>query len=141
VKISGNKGHAAKRDIEGPEFAVPAGVPKPPKTMGKEGAAFWRQLAPKLHQIGLLTEVDLPLFEQLCGSWDLLQEANRNIREGKLTTTAKSGYEQVSPWFTIRRETLKQMIQIGARFGLSPSDRTGLDVPKLKTDPGEEWFG
>lgn len=86
-------------DLE-PVYPVPAGVPEPPEWLESYSKSLWRRLAPLLHGQGILTEADLPAFENLCDLYhrwrtyrdDLSarKEYNRLLTEFGLTPSSRS---------------------------------------------------
>ena len=89
----------------------------------------WEELALRLHNLGLLTEIDLDVFSAYCVSWSNWRSAEDSVKEFGPTTTAQSGYTQVSAHVTRAKNHLAEIIKLGALLGLSPSARTRVEVP------------
>ena len=99
----------------------PTGEASAPTWLSKKAKAVWKQLAPELEAIGLLTSIDEQAFA---------------IKGGK-TQTTKDGFVRKSPWLSVRDEAHKRMQQIGAQFGFSPASRTRIEV-KPKDDKSDK---
>lgn len=133
VDLRGNPG---KREVNKnePKPKVSNEVPKPPKHVGKHGKKIWRKLAPELHRLGLLTEIDLQQFELYCYNYNLFMEARISLESSdKLYYTTDKGGMSKRPEIEIINKAVITMDRIGKNFGLDPSSRTTLKVsPKEK---------
>ena len=49
----------------------------------------WDELALRLHNLGLLTEIDLDVFSAYCTSWSNWRSAEDSVKEHGATTTAQ----------------------------------------------------
>ena len=88
--------------------------------MGREGRVVWREYAPKLLEMGLLTELDVELFAQACA----------------LAAVARTLF----PGSADHMKVLAAMGQILAQFGFSPSARTKISVTPKKEDKFEDFL-
>ena len=105
-----------------------------PEWLPKEARDKWNQLAPTLQRNGLLTECDLDTLTLYCQTWVRYLEAEDKLQTEGSTTTAASGYTQVSAWVTIAKNARSDLLMFGDRLGLSPSARG-----RIHTEPmGEE---
>ncbi len=75
-------------------------TPRPPDWLGLYGKNRWRKLAPILAKAGLLTDGDIPAFEQLCDEYD-------TVRRDPLAAGARDRYRKLL-----------------VEFGLTPSSRS-----------------
>lgn len=75
-------------------------TPKPPEWLGIYGKNRWRKLAPMLSTVGLLTDGDIPAFEQLCDEY-------QSIRTDPTNGSARDRYRKLL-----------------TEFGLTPSSRS-----------------
>lgn len=100
----------------------------PPDWLSDRAQEKWNELAPMLAADGLLTECDLDTLALYCQTWIHYLDAAKALEEGGTTSVARSGYEQVSPYVTIAKNCLADLIKIGDRLGLNPSTRTRLQV-------------
>lgn len=92
----------------------------PPKWLGREGKVIWREYAPKLLEMGLLTELDVEMFAQACA----LAAAARTLLVGS----------------TDHLKAVAAMGQILGRFGFTPSERTKLAVVPKTKDKFEDFL-
>ena len=101
---------------------------KAPDWLSEGATQKWDELALRLHNLGLLTEVDLDTFALYCVTWANWREAEEEIRSEGPTTTAQSGYQAVSPHITRAKTHLSELIKLSGLLGLSPSARTRIEV-------------
>ncbi len=102
-----------------------------------EGAALdkWNELAPILSRNGLLTECDLDTLTLYCQTWARYVEAETQLHTEGSTTTAQSGYQQVSAWVTISKNTRADLLKLGDRLGLNPSSRSRINITPQAEEP------
>ena len=91
------------------------------------GKREWRRLAPELLRLGLLTKADQTTFACYCQAVAEVQLALECINE--MGRTYKAGErEKANPAVSHLKSFLQEARAFGALFGLSPSDRSRLDV-------------
>lgn len=136
------EGNPGRRAINYDEPKPKPIAPKPPTWLNKESKRIWKQLAEKLELLGLLTEVDLYDFQNLCLAAAQLRQAQTVLDEKGLIMETPSGYLQQRPEVSIVHKNMEMVAKLSAKFGLSPADRVGLGVkPKDKEkDPFEEYM-
>ena len=116
----------------GEVFPEPPDDLTPPDWLSEPARDKWSELAPILATHGLLTKCDLDTLALYCATWVRWREAEENLdREGS-TTTAQSGYQQISPHYTIAKNSLAGLRALADRLGLNPSARTRIEVPPEK---------
>jgi P27 family predicted phage terminase small subunit len=100
-------------------------------------------LAPKLYELGLLTELDRAALEMLCWSWSILVKASERLAAEGLTQVDRNGVVRVSPWVKIEAEAQKQLRALCAEFGMTPSSRSRIQVgaPRKVPDPFDDLLG
>lgn len=113
--------------IEAPR--VPYGI------LGKDGRRLWRELAPKLSQNGLLTELDLPSLLMACAHYDTAVQAARTIRDQGILTIDERGLPRKHPALQVLRDNSTAFRSYADRFGLSPSSRTRLIITAIEDEP------
>lgn len=104
-----------------------AGIPPPPARLSrarsgslrKRAAAYWIQYAPPLHERGLLTPLDLLVFEVLCRQAALAERAGLELEK-----------DFSRPRALVYRDAVARLVSIAAEFGLTPSSRAGLTLPQ-----------
>lgn len=140
--IQGNPGKRALNKDEPKPRPIP---PKCPSWLNKDAKRIWKELAPKLEPLGLLTEVDSLDFQNLCLAAAQLKQAQKVLDEKGLImeVETRSGgiYYQQRPEVSIVHKNMELVNKLSAKFGLSPADRVGLGVkPKEEKDPFEEFL-
>lgn len=117
----------AKRHGEA-QPGIPDAVPQPPEWLGKIGKAKWRELAPHLYPIGLLTAVDVDALALYCEAWDELFAMRALIDESGAVAVSEKGGEYQHPAVGIKNKAIQRIKQFGALFGVGPATRVGLNV-------------
>lgn len=111
-KLRGNPG---KRKLpEEDEQVVPGVSLACPKHLPDEAKAFWNQIAPKLAEQGLLTELDHFAFEQLCRTYASWQRYEKLADESEFPE---------SRWASYALKYSQLFHRLAADFGLSPTSR------------------
>jgi len=103
----------------------------------------WRQLAPILQRMGLLTELDVSAFTVLCLTWARLERARHRLASATRRAKAPYTVEQLE---AIRKcEVSVEKAEhswrvLAGEFGLTPASRNRLDVvaPKGTLSDDEE---
>jgi len=113
-------------------------IPIPPSTLNTLGQATWNGILSELVAIkGLITTMDLRLFEQYCQEYSNLVEMRERLKfEGYIIENEK-GDPIVNPLHKVVNDSLSWVNKISQQFGFSPSTRTGirLEHGKNKVDP------
>jgi P27 family predicted phage terminase small subunit len=112
------RGNPGKRPLNADE-PKPALIESlaPPEWLDPTAADAWRELAPKLQKLGLLTELDQQRFAMLCSHWSRWRRLCEADSMG--TDHTKAGL--------LRREA-EIVARLSAAFGLDPVSRVGLKV-------------
>lgn len=120
-------------------------IPEPPKYHELDAVAIeiWNDLAPKLTRTRILTDHDLNTLAHYCTASSICIMAKKKITEHTLILTFKNEdgtlkHAQKSPFITVYREALDDVIRLGAQLGLSPSERARLHIKK--DDEKEDFF-
>jgi P27 family predicted phage terminase small subunit len=111
--------------------------------LSNQATRIWKSLGPKVHELGLLNEVDGPTFGVFCQAYGDWLELTRYLNKlGVLNwyQETESGYRQVIPEIGARNTAYQVMHKIGARFGLDPSSRSGLAHPESAPNAVEEFL-
>jgi P27 family predicted phage terminase small subunit len=121
------KDRAPKRE---PKPKAGTKPPTAPSYLGALARAEWRRLAPRLHKLGLLTEVDRSKFAMYCQAYARWQEAEKVITDQGMTFMTEKGYVVQRPEVAIALKQAKMAKELGAEFGLDPAARSRIDVPE-----------
>jgi len=126
------RGNPGKRKLDPNEVApAPAATLQPPAWLDAEAIVEWNRLAPILHRLGLLTEIDTDALATYCQTWARWREADAQIRRYGMVIKGKGGYPVISPFVAVANRAMAHMRSFLIEFGMTPSART-----RVKTDPG-----
>jgi hypothetical protein len=115
--LQGNPGHRALNTSEPQPDAADL---NPPRWLKASGRRVWREYAPKLQGLGLLTQMDVETFAQACA----LSAEARVLKPGSADHI----------------RAVEAAGRILARFGFTPSDRARLSVTKPASDPFSDFL-
>lgn len=146
--LEGNPGKQ-KLNYAEPKPPVPRSLPKPPTRLLKEAKQEWKRLMPALVSTGVLTEVDLAAFTELCQNYayylitdrKILALGEQGVYAMQKTTT---GYMQQHPLLSLRRQYYEQWRRGLSDFGLTPATRSRLvtgESAGAPEDPMERLLG
>ena len=113
-------------------------IPEPPEELNNEAVKIWNEVCRELKNNGLLAVVDLGLVQAYCTELAQYKEAVRQIKRTSPLIKSPSGYPMVSPWQTIRRQSLKAAMDLGQLFGVTPSARTRIGANTKPTSKLEQ---
>ena len=116
-------------------------VPAPPGNMGQHGKREWRRVAKILVAQGLLTDLDMTAFRAYCHlyhRWYVAEEAL--LDSGLMLRSTSTGGIYQNPYLSIAKSTLRELDKWGAKFGLSPSDRSRIGANDADPDGEIEEF-
>ncbi|WP_166873887.1 phage terminase small subunit P27 family [Salinibacterium sp. ZJ450] len=91
---------------------------------------YWRRLAPDLAKAGVLTAWDIDALRDYCIIRARKDAADADIAQRGILVAGRDGQLVRNPAVMISQGASLEAARIGARFGLSPSDRAGLFVPR-----------
>jgi P27 family predicted phage terminase small subunit len=131
------RGTRADRIPEG-EPTPPAGMPKPPDYLDKDGRREWRRLAPILHSMDILTLADGAALGLLCDSFVQWRRAAEKITSEGPTVPAPRGGVTSSPWVRIARSARETYLRLLCEFGCTPASRASIKVPPPADDSKDE---
>lgn len=141
--LEGNPGKRRLKNTGEPMPEPPSDMPKPPSRLLPEAKKEWRRLAPPLLALGVLTEVDLSAFAELCQNYAYYVNTDKEITKmGSQTVFAMqktpSGYMQQHPILSLRRQYYETWRKGLADFGLTPASRARI---ALDGEPGASGTG
>lgn len=112
-------------------------IPKAPTYLTAGAAREWKRLVPKLVELQLATELDVPALAAYCLNYDRFRQAELDIRRnGILVKVGKNGAKQSNPYLPVSNRALAEMQKFFAAFGLTPSARMGLGISlETRTPP------
>ena len=110
---------------------------KCPRWLHKYGKEKWRELAPKLLSLGLLTDLDGESLALACQAWADWRLATETLNaEGQTVETTSRGDSRMKPHPAIglAKDAWERWRKISALFGLNPSDRARVKAPGPTSD-------
>lgn len=135
------QGNPGKRRIPKTIRTLPMD-PVPPEILGEPGRQEWRRIFDTVGTVaGLLQEQDRPALTALCLTWEQYLQASEMVQ--KTGVLIKSQGRQAerpaavrNPALIVARDCLANLLALWARFGMTPSDRARLEVPRSDDDEG-----
>jgi P27 family predicted phage terminase small subunit len=106
---------------------------EPPEDMSEGALAIWERLAPDLERAGVLTSWDVDLFGEYCETLATVRQARKVVQLSLLV--GSRDHPRVNPAWRIQRDALGLALALGRQFGLTPSARSGLGVPRDEEAP------
>lgn len=139
-----------KTVAEEPSPNVQLKVPNPPIVLKKNKIARreWNRIAPELHRLGLLTDIDLTALALYCITYSQWIEAIDNIRRCKegnkeegsgMVITSPTGYTTQSPYMKIATEKASEIRSYLVEFGMTPSSRGRVKAVTKPPSEGDEF--
>jgi P27 family predicted phage terminase small subunit len=117
-----------REDRHGGGMRAPNGLPLKPAWLGEIASKVWDECIGELELIpGLLSPVDGPALATYCHAWQRFHDSQREIDiNGSITCVSEKGGEYMHPAVAIQHKAIELIAKIGAKFGMTPSDRAGL---------------
>ena len=136
------QGNPGRRPLPKNEPQPEIGAPTRPHWLLPEAKREWSRIVPELLRLGLLAKIDRAMISMWCQCWALYVEAIRDIRENGTAFTTEKGYEGPRPSVGMMNKMIEKMTALSARFGMTPSDRSRISVPKPEEkSPFAEFLG
>lgn len=140
------KGNPSKRPLNLDAPSPDPGIPTCPSFLTGEAKREWRRITKELLAVGLLTLADRTALAAYCQAYARWREAEEIINREGMTYeyTNKNGSTNITarPEVAISRENLVLVRQFCQEFGLTPSARAKMRVPKAaEKDPFDEFIG
>ena len=130
TKIKVLEGNRGKKKLNTEEPQPDNGMPACPEFLSEIAQAEWHRLAPQLHRIGVLTQVDGNTLAAYCSAFDLWQDALRKTNQHGTVIKSPSGYPIQSPWVAIVNKQVELMNKLAGELGITPASRS-----RIKVDP------
>ncbi|MDD5013736.1 MAG: phage terminase small subunit P27 family [Atribacterota bacterium] len=131
--LNGNPG---KRPLNENEPQPDIEVPECPDYIRNDDIAYaeWQRIIPLLYDLNLITRIDRATIELYCTQYSLYKKAMQEINKKGLTVSNVRHGEKSIPQIAIAREAAKIIKTIAVEFGLTPSSRGRINVPKEEAD-------
>jgi P27 family predicted phage terminase small subunit len=122
------QGNPGKRALNNQEPQPELRIPTCPSYLQDEARREWQRIVKLLFRVGLVTELDRAALAGYCSAYADYVNAEREVRKHGAVIKSDEGGQYQSPWISIKRRALDQVIKFGAEFGLTPSSRVRLKV-------------
>jgi len=141
------RGNPSKTRLNQLEPKPPAGEVVKPEWLTPKAVVVWDELSPVLLAMGTLTIADIRPFAAMCELQATLQEASsQKAAEGFGMFTLSEDYNGaakvgVHAAIKVERETATALRPYFDYFGMTPSSRARIQVPKKAEEPVSKWAG
>lgn len=151
--LDGNKNRLTKKEIKERQetedrLKPPSDKVRPPTWLGKFGKKEFRRIVKEMHELDLLTNIDVAALAAYCDAYEDYIDCTAIIQEEGLmveyTNKAAETNKVPHPLLTKKKQLHEQMKALAVEFGLTPSARAKLAMPKKeKKEPSafEKRFG
>lgn len=100
----------------------------PPVQLSEGAQAVWDRLAPDLIEKGVLSAWDLDLFVVYCDATAAYYQCAAAMGSSYAVNGSVRDTTVKNPLWRVMCDCADTMRSVGAKFGLTPSDRAGIDV-------------
>ena len=119
------------------------GAPTCPSWLDTDAKAVWKNLAPKLDAMGVLTLVDQHALARYCHLWVQWRTAEAFIKENGFVYPLKDEkgdvrYVQQWPQVSIANKLAQLLARSEAEFGLTPASRARISVDPKGAETGNK---
>jgi len=144
------EGNPGKRPLNQNEPKPKPVRPKCPAWLDKEAKRMWKDLAPELERLGLLTIIDGAALAAACQRWSTWVSCEKIIQEQgysmEIERFDKQGnslgfYEQQRPEVSIGRQSLADFRAFCAEFGMTPASRSRISVEGSQKEKSSKLVG
>lgn len=108
-------------------------LPEPPDYIGDYGAREWNRVGPELIKLGLMSTVDLQVFEAYCLNVQLMVDARKAIADKGMLVNGARGKVR-NPAIAAFASASTAIRGFASEFGLSPSARSRIKLPTDSDD-------
>lgn len=129
---SANGGRGSDGSNGGDGQVPPAGIPRPPKALNKDGQACWDKHIPELQRRGQWSSLFAHEFFRYCEAFQEYCQASRKIKSPKdMVQVSPNGYPQQSAWFTIKSRLGHTMRGLAYDLGLNLKSQAQVESAQL----------
>jgi P27 family predicted phage terminase small subunit len=108
-----------------------------PLDLPKSARSLYKEIGDLLVKSEVLTDLDKPLFLQMCRLYAHMQDAEKEIAEYGYVVMDTKGSVKRNPAAAVHKELLNNFVRLAEKFGLSPYDRGKIDL-KVDQNPSDE---
>lgn len=135
LKVVGGTDRADRRNGNEPEPDLLDHL-EPPEHLEPRSAEVWRELAPMLRRVGLLTVLDVLALEMLCDSVADYRLSRQQRGDKLVAYSGKSGSQMLSQYLVAGLASSKRAESLMVKFGMDPSSRS-----RIMINPQSDLFG
>lgn len=124
--------------------------PRCPAWLSTHAKSAWRELAPQLHTMGVLTKVDRGVLAQYVETWARWRECQHFVARNGVAFPVYKGTGddrqlvemRTFPQARLARSLVDVLVRLGDRLGLNPAARSRLHarIP-YENEDGDEYTG
>ena len=129
VELKVLEGNPGKRRLPKPPKYAPLGA-EAPDWMEREAKAEWRRLHKEFARVDLAKRPDRAAMIALCCEWAKYVTASRLMADPATRNQRIGG----KPIHQVARESLAGLLQLWARFGMTPADRARFDMKPVEDE-------
>ena len=109
---------------------------KVPTTLRRRGRELWKRICDGYKGTRVLQTTDRAALEALCIEWDTFHAAMADVRKrGVVVASARGDGDMIrNASIMVANSALERWHRLAAGFGLTPADRSRLDVPKVEEE-------
>lgn len=136
------QGDPGKRRRYKIEPVAPDKEPVCPDWLDETAKAEWQHTVGVLRDMGLLSSADQTAIACYCEAWSRYRQAAENVQKyGAVILSPEKKFPMVSPYHSIMRTAMKDLLALSDRFGLTPSARArlGIDADKATDTENDKW--
>lgn len=126
------KGTDRAADRRAAAVDAPSASPDKPAWLagvGDVASETWDERVAELSKIpGLLCKSDGPALAAYCVAWQRFLDAQEEIARDGITCFGEKGGQYQHPAVGIQNKAIEVIGRIGAKFGMTPSDRSSLHI-------------
>ncbi len=122
---------------------LPANEPKPdsgrlpsaPRWLSDEAKREWKRIAPRLHAVGLLTEVDGLALAMLCEAFAQYMAAKTVVDSEGMLLVSEKGNSYQHPAAGLMTQARGELMKWAREFGMTPAARSRISVQAADDAP------
>lgn len=99
--------------------ATPRTMPAEPANMPAAAVAVWKETAPTLYALGVLSQLDGPTLETYCRAVARYRKAEAKVAETD-DVVAVNGEPKPNPWRTVADKAAAEVHKLALSLGLCP---------------------
>ena len=127
------KGEKKKSRLNPDEPQPELGIPSCPTELSDTVKVEWGRISKELNKLGLITEIDRAALTGYCDAYGRWADASEVLKKtGLIIKSPVQGVPMQNPVLPIINKALAEMKGFLTEFGMTPSSRTRVSVPKQK---------